>query len=376
MVSGRLTVSKEILGGVGKIRNRPQATIAVWNITNVCNLKCKHCYANSEARDEGELTTEEALRVVDELRELGVKILIFSGGEPLLREDIYDICGHAARKGLVVLVSSNGTTINDDDILQIKRAGIRYVGISIDGSRRTHDNFRGVTGSFDKAVEALKMLKAGNVRTGVRFTVVKYNLPDLPAIIKLLEKIGVPRLCVYHLVYSGRALNMAGEDLSPAERREMLDFLLAKAIEWRELDAEIETVASPADGVYAYLWLKEKYPEFAEDAARYLELRGGDPSAHRLISIDHLGNVHPNQFWWDYTLGNIRERSLAEIWYNSGDSFFRKLKRKHKYVKGRCGRCIFKKVCGGFRLRALRVYGDPWEEDPACYLSDKEVATR
>jgi MoaA/NifB/PqqE/SkfB family radical SAM enzyme len=220
MVSGRLTVSKEILGGVGKIRNRPQATIAVWNITNVCNLKCKHCYANSEARDEGELTTEEALRVVDELRELGVKILIFSGGEPLLREDIYDICGHAARKGLVVLVSSNGTTINDDDILQIKRAGIRYVGISIDGSRRTHDNFRGVTGSFDKAVEALKMLKAGNVRTGVRFTVVKYNLPDLPAIIKLLEKIGVPRLCVYHLVYSGRALNMAGEDLSPAERRE------------------------------------------------------------------------------------------------------------------------------------------------------------
>ena len=377
MVSGKPTVSKDVLREVErKAHYWPRApTIAVWNVTNACNLQCRHCYASAGVREEGELTTEESILLIDEIKKLGVRIPILSGGEPLIREDIYEICSQASSAGLMVLLSSNGTMISEQAISEIKRSGVKYVGVSLDGLREKHDGFRGVEGSFDMALDGLKALVEHGVRTGVRFTVVKYNFSDLPALIEFLEDLGIPRICVYHLVYAGRGITLGHEDLTPAQKREMLDFLLAKALEWKGLDAEIETVASPADGVYAYLYLKEKYPGLASVAWRYLEMRGGDPSAQRLINIDHLGNVHPDQFWWDYTFGNVKEMNLINIWYNE-DPFIKKLREKQKYVKGKCGRCAFKVVCGGLRVRALRVYGDAWGEDPACFLSEEEVVAQ
>ena len=371
MISGKVTVSRQILEDSSRTSKSP--ITAVWNVTNICNLKCRHCYASSGLfKTQSELTTEEAYALIDDLKNLGVKILIFSGGEPLLREDIFELAKYARRKSLKTILSTNGTLINDDIGRRIKDSGLSYVGVSIDGAKERHDWFRGVNGSYEKAVEGLKIMKELGIKTGIRFTATKYNFEDLKSVIELLEELNIPRICVYHLIPSGRGLNLVEWDLNHSQKRMMMRFLLDKAFEWREKDAEIETVGSPEDGVYAYLLLKKIDDDLAKCALSYLMRRGGDPSADRLINIDYLGNVHPNQFWWDYTMGNIREKSLEEIWFNT-DGFLDKLRGKYKYVKGKCARCPFKEVCSGFRLRALRIYHDPWEEDPGCYLEEEEL---
>ncbi len=375
MVSGRTTVSRDVLGKAGEIETRVRPpVVAVWNTTSLCNLKCRHCYANSDlSRKEGELTTEEAKTLINNLKEIGVRILIFSGGEPLLRDDIFDLGRYAVEKGLVALLSTNGTLIDENVAQHVKDAGFKYVGVSIDGVGEKHDVFRGVKGSYRRAIKALQILNGLKVKSGIRFTVTKRNIRDLREIMDLLEDLGIQRICIYHLMYSGRGLNLIDEDLALEQRKRMIEFLLEKALEWRTIGSEIETVGSPVDGVFTYLKLKESNGELAMEAFKYLEKRGGDPSGHRLINIDHLGDVHPNQFWWDYTIGNVKEKGLSEIWFREDDEFLNKLREKHKYVKGKCRRCHFRVVCGGFRVRALRTYGDPWEEDPACYLTEKEI---
>lgn len=375
MISGSTTVSKGILedNKIYKVSREP--VMAVWNVTNVCNLKCIHCYARSGPfKSRFELTTEEGMRLIDELRELGVKILIFSGGEPLLRDDIFKLARYAKKRGLKIILSTNGTLINHDIGKQIKNAGFDYVGISIDGMENRHDWFRGVKGSFSKAVDGLKIMKENGVKTGIRFTATKYNFEDLEKILGLLEKLHIPRICVYHLIPTGRGSDIFNMELNYEEKRKMMMMLLERAFKWEEEgnEAEIETVGSPEDGVYIYILLKGVDEELAENAFKYLKRRGGDPSADRLINIDHLGNVHPNQFWWDYNMGNIRRKGLREIWFGD-DEFLNKLREKHKYVKGRCAVCPFKEVCSGFRVRALRTYHDPWEEDPGCYIRDDEL---
>jgi radical SAM protein with 4Fe4S-binding SPASM domain len=345
--------------------------VVVWNLTRACELKCRHCYARAGRPSPGELTTQEALQLIDQIAALGARILIFSGGEPLLRPDIYTLLQRATARGLKTLVSTNGVGIDERMAEGLKRAGTTYVGVSFDGLGTVHDRIRGVKGAFDRALAALKVLNAVGVMTGVRFTLWRANLDQLEPLLDLLEELGVRRFCLYHLVYSGRAADLMGEDLTPQERRVVVGYLIERALEWR--DGEIETVASPVDGVYAYRWLKEWDPSAAERAASYLMARGGDPSAERLISIDELGRVHPNQFWWDYTLGSVKEAPLGVIWARNDDPLLKGLRSKPTRVKGRCGRCAFRQVCAGFRLRALRVYGDPWAEDPACYLGEEEV---
>jgi radical SAM protein with 4Fe4S-binding SPASM domain len=375
IVGGRLYVSRSVLGRPpGKLTDWPRPpTVVVWNATNACNLRCRHCYAASGVKSRLELSTSDALRMVRDISLLGSRILIVSGGEPLMRDDIPEVCREAKRRGLRVLVSTNGTLITDQVVYYLKRCGVDYVGVSLDGLGQTHDEIRGAKGSFARALQSLKMLRDSGIMTGVRMTVFKKNLKDVPRLIELLEEIGVNRFCLYHLVYSGRASGMVWEDISRNERKQLIDYLVEKALEWRKTRGEIETVAMPADGVYALLKLKENYPSLVDKALDYLRSRGGDPSATRLLNVDHLGNAHPNQFWWDHSLGNIRTQSLASIWYNKSDSLLNKLRRKHEHLRGRCGRCPAKLLCGGFRVRALRVYGDPWMEDPSCYLTSEEV---
>jgi len=371
MISGKATVSKSILR---EFRKGREPITAVWNVTNRCNLKCIHCYASSGGSSSDELDTDEGIGLIDELKYIGVKILIFSGGEPLLRNDIYELIKYANKKGFKTVLSTNGTLIDDNAIADLKTSGIDYIGVSIDGSKDVNDWFRGVSGAFDKAVNSLKILNEHNIKCGIRFTATRYTIKDLRYVISLLEDLQIPRLCVYHLIPSGRAFNKIDLDLGKYEKRNMIEFLLAKAFEWIKYNvhAEIETVGSPVDGVYIYLLLKKYDESIAEKAFKYLVRRGGDPSGDRLINIDYKGDVHPNQFWWDYTFGNVRERRLSDILF-SDDELLAKLRRKSIYLKGRCGRCPFKDICNGFRVRALRIYGDPWEEDPGCYLSDSEL---
>ena len=380
MVTGEATVSEKITyeGDRSHIPrklvelSKSLRPIVVWNITKACNLRCIHCYASAESHSAGELTTEECKTVIDDLAEMKVPLILFSGGEPLLRRDVFELASYAASKGLKCALSTNGTLITPKIAEKIKEAGFVYVGVSIDGMPETNDRFRGVKGAFKKAFEGLINARDVGLLTGIRFTVTKFNIRDIPAVIDLLAENDVPRFCLYHLVPSGRA--DFSYDISLKERRELMDWLFNKAIELHDegCKTEILTVDNPCDGVYICLKLKEIDEELAFKAFEFLKYRGGDRSGSQLANIDMFGDVHPNQFWWDHTCGNVRKEKFSDIWLNPKDELLIKLRNKQKYLRGRCRRCAYKDVCGGFRLRALRA-GDLWGDDPDCYLSDDEI---
>ncbi|AIY90567.1 radical SAM protein [Geoglobus acetivorans] len=380
MVGGEITVSERLTyGGREKIpkklveASRKPIPVTVWNVTARCNLKCVHCYADAGAKKEGELTTEEAKEFIDDLAEMKVPVLLLSGGEPLMREDIFELIEHAKSKGLYVSLSTNGTLINDDVAGRLAELKVDYVGISIDGLPGTNDRFRGLRGAFDRALNGILNAKEAGLLTGIRFTVTRLNLREVPEVIDLLVEHEIPRFCLYHLVPSGRADFEI--DIDFKERRNLMEWLFEKAIELRDSKEKTEllTTDNPADGVFFYLKLKEMDDSLAEDALRFLRYRGGDSSGFRIADVDMFGNVHPNQFWFDHTVGNIRERKFSDIWLNPEDELLIKLRKKTEYIRGRkCGSCRFKSVCGGFRLRAMR-FGDLWGDDPSCYLYEEEI---
>ena len=372
LVGGKATVSKRLTyKSEEKIPNtlveakKNPIPVVVWNITSKCNLRCVHCYANVNSVSE----FDAASSLIDDLSALRIPVLLMSGGEPLMHKNIYDIIKYAKSKGIQVSLSTNGTLIDEEVAGKLKELGVDYIGVSLDGIKETHDLFRGVRGAFEKAVEGLLNARDEGLLTGVRFTVTKYNLRDVKSILDFVIENEIPRFCLYHLVPSGRAdFSM---DITPNERRELMEWLFNKAIDLRDSKekTEILTVNNPADGVFFYLKLKEIDEKLAEDAFEFLKYRGGDNSGFRLACIDFYGNVHPNQFWFDYTVGNVFKEKFSELWMNPRDELLIKLREKQKYLRGRCGKCKFKEICGGFRLRALRA-GDVWGEDPSCYLKE------
>jgi len=380
MVTGEATVSKKLTYGDDKSRipeklvkaSEKPIPVVVWNTTSKCNLKCIHCYANAGGESKSELTTEEGMNFLSDLAEMKIPVLLFSGGEPLLRRDLFELASFITSKGVPVSLSTNGTLITEEIAERLKKTGFSYIGVSIDGLPKTNDRFRGIEGAFDRAFRGLLNSKEAGLMTGIRFTVTKYNVRDIPDVIDLLAENGIPRFCLYHLVPSGRA--DFKDDITLKERRELVDWLIQKSIQLHDdgYKTEILTVDNPVDGIYVYLKLKEVDEELAENALEFLKYRGGDNSGYRLADVDMFGNIHPNQFWWDYTVGSIREKKFSEIWLNPEDELLVKLREKTKYLRGRCGRCKFKELCGGFRLRALRA-GDLWGDEPDCYLTDEEI---
>lgn len=379
MATGEATVSRQLTYG-GDKSTIPQKLVqaaekpipvVVWNSTSRCNLKCIHCYANAGSPSD-ELSTEEAKEFLDDVAGMKIPIMLFSGGEPVLRKDIYELASHITSKGIMCSLSTNGTLIDEDIAQKLKDSGVSYVGVSIDGKAETNDSFRGVNGAFDKAFQGLLNAKNAGIMTGIRFTVTKYNVNDVPHIIDLLAENDIPRFCLYHLVPSGRA--DFKDDITLKQRRELIDWLYEKALQLYDdgYRTEILTVDNPVDGIYTHLKLKETDEKLADQALEFLKYRGGDSSGFRLSNVDMFGDVHPNQFWWDYTIGNIKERKFSDIWLNPTDDLLQKLRNKTELLRGRCGKCKFKEVCGGFRLRAMR-YGDLWGDEPDCYLTDEEI---
>lgn len=351
--------------------NRP---LVVWNTTNRCNLRCKHCYIEAEDRGyANELTTEEAREFIYDLGRMKAPVLLFSGGEPMVRKDIFELGRLAVEQGLRPVISSNGTLIDDAMAKKIKATGFQYVGISIDGGPRIHDEFRNMPGAFDMAINGIRACMANGIKTGVRFTVNKYNQEDLPEIFELLEKEGIPRFCMYHLVYAGRGAEMANMDTNNTEKREILDYVGKKTLELHKKGVEIEilTTDNHSDGIYLLNHIKANDPQRADEVIKLLQMHGGCSAGTKFANVDPRGNVHPCQFWQDYTIGNVRERPFSEIW-NSDDELMVKLREKDKHLKGKCGDCSYKKLCGGCRIRAREVHGDIWAEDPACYLNEAE----
>ncbi len=354
--------------------------IVVWNITSRCNLKCVHCYNDSGANvKSNEPTTAEAKAVLDDLATFGVPSVLFSGGEPMTRFDLFDLIGYAVDKGLRTVISTNGTLITADKARQIKKRGVSYVGISLDGIGEVNDQFRGVEGAFDDAVAGIRNCMDVGVRVGLRLTLTQRNAQDLDRLFDFLEAEGIERACFYHLVPAGRGQDMFADDLTHAQSRAAMDTILARtrALKAAGKNTDILTVDNHVDGVYLYLKLLKENPEKTPDVWKLLTWNGGGLSSSGvgIGSIDFNGKVHANQFWGHYDLGDIHEKKFSEIWTNSDEPLLKGLRNRRDTVKGRCRLCKFFDACGGsLRVRADLYYNDPWAPEPACYLTDEEIA--
>jgi heme d1 biosynthesis radical SAM protein NirJ len=356
----------------------PPGPVVIWNLVRRCNLSCLHCYSISADIDyPGELSTEEVFAVMDDLRAFRVPALILSGGEPLLRKDLFQIADRAKALGFYVALSTNGTLIDAPLAARILSTGFDYVGISLDGLRGTHDRFRRKAGAFDASLAGLRLCRDAGAKVGVRFTLTQDNAGDLAGLLDLIEAEGIHKFYLSHLNYAGRGHANRRRDAEFRTAREALDLLFERCWEGvrRGEEREFVTGNNDADGVYLLHWARRHVPE-----ADHAHLRGklaewgGNASGVNVANIDNLGNVHPDTMWWDCTLGNVRSRAFSAIWPDTRHPIMAGLKARPRRIRGRCAGCDYFDVCGGnTRVRALKTSGDPWAEDPACYLCEEEI---
>ncbi len=364
----------------GKVSSNEKRPVVVWNVTRACNLRCIHCYAKADnSASPDELTTEEGFRLLEDLARFGSPVILFSGGEPLVRPDILDLIHKAVSLGLRTVISTNGVLIDTALAKELKKLGVSYVGISLDGWKEVHDKFRGVKGAFEKVISAVEACKKEGLKVGLRFTMSKLNAQEIPKIFNLVEELEVPRICFYHLVYSGRGSKLIEQDLDHEETRYWVDYIIDKTKELHNkgLKTEVLTVDNHADGPYLYLRMKREGHPRAEEVYELLRINGGNNSGVGIGCVSWDGKVYADQFWRTHEFGNIRERPFSEIWMDTSNPLMAKLKEKKKYVKGRCAKCRFLDLCAGnFRARAEAVTGDIWAPDPACYLTDEEIGIK
>ena len=351
--------------------------VVVWNCTGHCNLRCIHCYASGLNGDgDGQMDTAQATRFIGDLAEFGVPVILFSGGEPLLRKDLFELAGFASARGIRVALSTNGTLIDERTADTIQNTGFAEVGISLDGTEIINDHFRGKEGAYREALRGIRICVARHIRVSLRLTITAYNHADIPAVFDLVEAEGIDRVCFYHLAYSGRGDGLRGQDVTHAQARQAVDIICERTLDMyrRGLPKEILTVGNHADGVYLYLKALATDPALAGRILELLKLNGGNNSGLRIGAVDDRGNVHPDQFWRNQTLGNVMQRKFGEIWSDSSQPLLQGLRNRKKLLKGRCSHCKFLDICNGnLRVRAEAVYGDAWAEDPACYLSEQEI---
>ncbi|HOV84828.1 MAG TPA: 12,18-didecarboxysiroheme deacetylase [Syntrophobacteraceae bacterium] len=351
--------------------------VVVWNVTRRCNLKCVHCYAHAKDQPfENELSTEEGKRVLDDLSEFGCPVILFSGGEPLVRPDLPELAAYAVQKGMRAVISTNGTLITPAVAAELKSIGLSYVGISLDGMEEVNDRFRGVKGAFQRALMGIRACREEGIKVGLRFTMNRLNGFEIPSIFDLLEEEDIPRVCFYHLVYAGRGSKLMEEDLSHEETRAAMDLIMDRTRDLHERgkSKEVLTVDNHADGPYVYLRLLREGSPRAASVLELLRMNEGNNSGRGIGCISWDGRVHADQFWRHYSFGNVRERPFSRIWTDLSNPLMKRLKNKKEYVKGRCARCRWLDVCGGnFRVRAEAAVGDLWLPDPACYLTDEEI---
>jgi radical SAM protein with 4Fe4S-binding SPASM domain len=342
-------------------RQRP---IVVWNCTRKCNLHCVHCYSSAGDKDPAEvLNTGQAKSFICDLADFGVPVILFSGGEPLLRNDIFELASFVGEQGIRTVLSTNGTLISEDMAREIKNASFAEVGISLDGIGDKNDEFRRKNGAYKAALQGIRNCTALGLRVSLRLTITLSNYMEIPAIFDLVEREGVKRVCFYHLVYVGRGSKLSTEDLSHSQARKIFDLICDRTVDLhkRGMPKEVLTVDNHADGVYLYLKLREQDPARAEKALALLQTNGGNNSGIRIGAVDELGNVHADQFWQHYSFGNVRQ-------------LMRGLKNRKELLKGRCAKCQYLDLCNGnLRVRAEAAFGDIWAEDPACYLTDSEI---
>lgn len=357
--------------------------VVVWNSTERCNLKCKHCYSSSEDRSySSELTTSEAMKLISDLKKFKIPCLLISGGEPLLRPDIFDLLEYAKKLELPTALSTNGTLLDDKTAQRLAQSSTRYIGISLDGIGEVNDRFRGITGAFAKTVKAFDYLQKHHINSGLRFMLSKQNLASLQEILQFIEDHEIKRVCFYHVVPVGRALN---SNLTPSndEIRKAMDVIM----EWSEImisndkDIEVLTVDNHADAIYLLLRQRMKgkrQDNLGASLIQKIQNNGGAQfsSGVGIACIDATGNVHPDQFWKNCILGNVLQNNIKDIWTNTENSVLSMLRNRLNLIEGRCSKCKWLKLCGGgLRSRAHAVTDNPWASDPGCYLTDEEICT-
>jgi len=361
-----------------KPTRKPPAPVVIWNLIRRCNLTCKHCYTTStDINFPNELSTPEIYTVMDDLKAFKVPVLILSGGEPLLHPDIFDISRRAKDMGFYVALSTNGTKISTANIDEIASINYQYIGVSLDGIKDTHDQFRRVQGSFDQALHGIHLCLEKGIKVGLRFTLTQDNAHDFPALLQLMDDHNIDKFYLSHLNYGGRGNKNRKDDAHFAMTRDAMDLLFETSYEWLKAGKEREFVTgnNDADAVYFLHWVARNFPDKVGHIKAKLEQWGGNASGVNVANIDNLGNVHPDTFWWHYELGNVKERPFSEIWPDTSDPLMAGLKQHPRSLEGRCARCHYQEICNGnTRVRAAQTTGNFWAEDPGCYLTDSEIA--
>lgn len=353
--------------------------IVVWNCTRRCNLGCVHCYSQSADKHyPGELNTDQALALLEDLAQFETPVVLFSGGEPVLRSDLLTLIERAGALGMRAVISTNGTLIDQARAERFAELGLSYVGISLDGMRKTNDKFRRHKGAFDAAVAAIRCCRDAGAKVGLRFTINKRNVADIEDIFKLLVDEDIPRVCFYHLVYAGRASKLMKEDLDLSQTREVVELIIDRTAELHQkgLPKEVLTVDNHADGPYLYLrLLREGNEQRAQEVMQLLKMNGGNSSGIGIACVSWDGQVYADQFWRHHSFGNVNQRKFSQIWTDTSEPLMAKLKDRKTFLAGRCGTCRFQDICNGnFRVRAEVATGNLWAPDPACYLTDEEIA--
>jgi radical SAM protein with 4Fe4S-binding SPASM domain len=336
-----------------------------------------HCYSDSENKEyPGELSTSEAKDMITDLAGFGVPVMLFSGGEPFLRKDFFELLEFAIKSGIGSVISTNGTCINKNIAKRLKELGVRYVGISLDGIGEINDKFRGRVGAFEEAIAGFRACREVDQRVGLRLTLTKSNYQNINQIFDFIEEEGINRACFYHLVYSGRGADMQKDDLTHAESRAVVDTIINRAQKFCETGKEVEilTVDNHTDAVYLYKRMLKEDPARAKEVYALLKINGGNSSGIGWGCIDNQGDVHADQFFTSYSFGNVKSRKFSEIWQDTGDPVMKILKDRKGKIGGKCSTCHYFEICNGnFRARAMAVYKDRWAEDPACYISKEET---
>jgi len=372
--------------------------VVAYNCTRRCNLRCRHCYsASDDGCGEREMTTDQAKQFLGQLKDAQAPVCLFSGGEPLLRPDLFDLLAEAKRIGLPTVISTNGTQIDADTARRLHELALRYVGISLDGQEPFHDRFRQVKGSFRAALTGIENCRQAGLRTGLRFTVTRANAAQVPAVFDIARDIGVRRICFYHLVRSGRAAQLHEQSPDREQTRWVLDTIIDRTRAWveRDLVEEVLTVGNHADGPYLLLRMqREGHPggegvpplrvagilpairgrDALATARDLLLANGGNRVGDKIACVAWDGTVYPDQFWRNYPLGNVTEKPFGEIWSNVADPVLRRLRNKDTFADPRCLKCRWFKLCkGNYRFLDSDPADAHWRNEPACYLTDEEI---
>ncbi len=346
-------------------------SIAIWNFTNRCNLSCLHCYSKADLDAVDTLTTEHIMDTLPKLKANGVKFIIFSGGEPLTRKDLFDIANRCKELGIITYLSTNGLYVKNSNAQKILDT-FNYIGISIDGSPKVHDAFRGLEGSFEESMKAVDLLNSyGQSRVGIRFPIPQDTSDDLEFIFELAQKHNIPKIYISHLVYSGRGLDNLEMDLTKAQRVKAVNFIIDKAFEYHHSGRDIEIVTGnmEMDAILFYDRFVEEYPEYADEMKSRLIAWGGNSAGRKLLNIDSEGFVKPDPFF-PLKIGNIINEDFSDIWTDRPTELLQKLRVHPRNLSGKCDGCEYIDICnGGSRSRAYAIYGDMWAEDPSCYLT-------